>query len=148
MADPTVESKAEKPALDPTAILAKLKDIVSSNKSPSGGGKSWMSTIVMIAIALIGISVWAWISQRRNRELAKLRHEAFVTKVKLAQDLVDAKVKGNDEAVEKSKALVAEAQEKLRVIDSDTRAEEARYAADLRAIDSIRSWRDVDPGIR
>jgi FtsZ-interacting cell division protein ZipA len=148
MSGPTAEPKAEQPAFDPTAFLGKLKEIVSNNKSPAGGGKSWVGTIVIIAISLVGIAVWAWISQRRNRELAKLRHEAFVTKVKLAQDLVDNKIKVNDETVARSKVLVAEAQEKIRINDADTKAEEARYAADLRAIDSIRSWRDVDPGVR
>jgi len=128
--------------------LGKLKDIVSSNKSPAGGGKSWMSTIVIIAVALVGMAVWAWISQRRNRELAKLRHEKFVTEVKAAQAIVDTKLKADADKIERSKAVVAASEEKVRHLEADIKAEEARYAADLRAIDSIRSWRDVDPGTR
>lgn len=146
MAESTTEPKADQPPFDPTAFLGKLKDVVSNNKSPSGGGKSWIGTLILIAVSLVGVAVWAWISQRRNRELAKLRHEAFVTKVKLAQDLVDKKLKENDDKIAVSKKLVADTQERLQTIDSDIKAEEARYAADLRAVDRIRSWRDVDPG--
>jgi uncharacterized protein HemX len=148
MPTPTAEPKAEQPAFDPTALLGKLKEIVSNNKIPSGGGKSWVSTIVLIAIALVGVAVWAWISQRRNRELAKLRHEKFVTEVKAAQDVVDTKLKQDVDKIERSKAIVAAAVEKVRLLEADIKAEEARYAADLRAIDSIRSWRDVDPSAR
>ena len=149
MAASTAETKADPPALDPIAILGKLKDLVSSNKDPStGGGKSWVGTLILIAVSLIGVAVWAWISWRRNQELARLRHEAFVTKVNAEQAVVDQKIAANDAKIEASKMVVAEAEEKIRVIDSDTRAEEARYAADLRAINAVRSWRDVDPSVR
>lgn len=148
MADATTESKVAKPAFDPMVALGKLKDIVGNNKSPSGGGKSWVSTVILIAVALIGMAIWTWVSQRRNRELAKLRHEKFVAEVRAAQGVVDEKLKQNADKIEKSKTAVAAAEEKARLLEADIKAEEARYAADLRAIDSIRSWRDVDPGAR
>lgn len=149
MAEAKAESKAEQPAFDPIAALSKLKDIVSNNKDPkTGGGKSWISTIILIAVALVGVAIWSWISWRRNQELAKLRHEKFVTEVKAAQAATDAKLKADADKIEKSEAVVAAAEEKVRHLEADIKAEEARYAADLRAIDSIRSWRDVDPSAR
>jgi hypothetical protein len=145
----TTEPKAATPAFDPIAALGKLRDIVSNNKNPAtGGGKSWIGTIILIAVALIGVAVWSWISWRRNQELAKLRHEKFVTEVKAAQDVVDMKLRADADKIERSKAITAAAEEKVRLLEADIKAEEARYAADLRAIDSIRSWRDVDPGVR
>jgi uncharacterized protein HemX len=149
MPDSKTEPKAGQPAFDPISALGKLKEIVGNNKDPkTGGGKSWIGTLILIAVALVGTAIWAWISWRRNQELAKLRHEKFVTEIKAEQAVVDAKLKTDSEKIEKSKAAVAVAAEKVRELESDIRAEEARYAADLRAIDSIRSWRDVDPSVR
>jgi len=136
-------------SFDPASILGKLKDVVTEKKeAETGGGKSWVSALILIATALIGMAVWAWISWRRNQELAKLRHEKFVTELKASQDVIDQKVAEGTAKIEESKKAVKAAVEKIRVIDADIRAEEARYAADLRAIDSIRSWRDVDPSVR
>jgi hypothetical protein len=134
---------------DPATLLGKLKDVVAEKKdAATGGGKSWVGTIILVAVTLIGAAVWAWISWRRNQELAKLRHEKFVTEVKAAQAVVDLKLREDADKIERSKAIELAAAEKVRLIEADIRAEEGRYAADLRAIDSIRSWRDVDTGAR
>jgi uncharacterized protein HemX len=143
------ESKgAEKPPFDPMKLLGQLERIVKDNKKPSGGGKSWVGTLVIIAVVLVGVAVWSWISWRRNRELAKLRHEKNKTKILADQAVVDDKVAEGDAAIAEAERTLDKAREDLRRIEADIRAEEARYEADLRAIDSIRSWRDVDPGAR
>jgi len=137
------------PGFDPTALLAKLQAAGTAQKDPkTGNSKSWVGTLILACIALAGVAVWAWISWRRNQELAKLRHEKFVVEVKAAQDIVDTKIAANSAAIAESQKVVAASEEKVRIIQADIRAEESRYAADLRAIDSIRSWRDIDPSAR
>lgn len=139
---------AEMPSFDATAVLGKLRDLVGNTKRPSGGGSSWVSTLILIAAAVAGMAVWAWISQRRNRELAKLRHAVFVTQLKAEQEITDRLLADKAAGIDAAAAIDAAATQKLRVLASDIEAEEARYAADLQAIDRIRSWRDVDPGAR
>lgn len=143
------ESKGvEKPPFDPMKLLGELERIVKDNKKPSGGGKSWVGTLVIIAVVLVGVAVWSWISWRRNRELAKLRHEKNKAKILADQAVVDKKVAEGDAAIAEAEKVLVKARDDLRVIEADIRAEEARYEADLRSIDRIRSWRDVDPGTR
>ena len=143
---------ADKPLFDPQKLLGQLKQIVSSNKGPpatdGGGGsaKSWISALIIIAVVLVGISVWYWISFRRGRELAKLRHEKNKAKVLADQAVIDKKVAEGDAAITEAEKVIEKADDRLRIIDADIRAEEGRYAADLRAIRSIRSWRDA--GVR
>jgi len=102
-----------------------------------------MGTLIVIAAALFGMAVWTWVSARRGRELAQLRHEKFVAEVKADQAIVDTILRKNDQALAAIRVIEQAAAEKLRLIESDIKAEEARYAADLRAIDRIRTWRDV-----
>ena len=139
---------ADAPPVDPTQLLGKLKALVDTNKDPKGGGKSWVSTLVLACVALVAAAIWAWVSWRRNQELAKLRHAKFEAEVKAEAAVVDAKLQENSAHIESSQAVVRAAQEQVRVIDADIRTEEARHAAVLRAIDRIHTWRDVDPSAR
>lgn len=139
---------ADQPPFDPTALLGKLEGIVGKHKSPEGGGKSWLSTLIIIAVVLVGVAVWSWISFRNNRELAKLRHEKEKARILAEKTELDAKVAKNDEVIAEAKRRQAAVEETIRHIDADIRTEQERYEADLRAIDRIRSWRDVDPGAR
>lgn len=134
----------KKPAFDPQKLLGQLKGIVSKHKEPTkGGGKSWVGTLIIIAVVLVGIAVWSWISFGRGRELAKLRHEKNKTKILKEKAEVMAKVAENDKAIAEARARIDKAEDKLGNIEADIRAEESRYEADLRAIDNIRSWRDA-----
>jgi flagellar basal body-associated protein FliL len=144
MADPT-PPPAAKPALDPTALLGKLADIVTGNKSPAGGGKSWISTLIIIVVALAAAAAWAWYSNRNNAELARLRHEQETQKILAEKAAAVAAISKNDAAIAAAKQQSAAIAEQLKHIAADTQAQEQVYAANLRAIDRIRSWRDVDP---
>lgn len=140
------ESKGGTPPFDPQKLLGQLKGIVNDNKKSSGGGKSWVGTLVIIAVVLVGVAVWSWISWRRDRELAKLRHEKNKATFLEAEKAVLDHVAVGDKAIAEAQKRIDAAEDRLRIIDADIRAEEKRYEADLRAIDSIRSWRDA--GIR
>jgi len=147
MPDEAKEAKGEQPPFDPYKLLDELKQIVNNNKNQeTGGGKSWIGTLIILAVVLVGVAIWSWISWRRGQELAKLRHEKNKTKILQEKAELDKKLTKNKITYIEAGKRIAEAEERLRIIDADIRAEEARYEADLRAIDSIRSWRDA--GIR
>jgi hypothetical protein len=135
------EAGVKQPPLDPAAILGKLEGIVKDNK----GGGSWVSTLIISAVALMGMAVFSWISLRSNRELARLRHEKETARILAEKAEVDARVAANDGARAQAEKKRLEIAEHLRGIEADARTENARYEANLRAIDRIRSWRDVDP---
>lgn len=140
-------TKAEKPKFDPYELLGQLKGIVQGHKDQDkGGGKNWVGTLIIIAVVLVGVAVWSWISWMRGRELAKLRHEKNKAKILKEKAELEKKLTNNKLTYIEAGKRIEAADSRLAIIEADIRAEEARYEADLRAIDSIRSWRDA--GIR
>jgi uncharacterized protein HemX len=139
-----------KPPLDPAEILSKLEAVIKRNQQPAaagGGSKSWLGTIIILAVVLAAAAIWAWVSWRRNRELAMLRHEKEKARIQADQATMHAQIAKDSLVLAERQKEIDAAQETLRVIAADLRAEEARYEADRRAIDRIRSWDDV-PGTR
>lgn len=133
------------PPADPNELLAKLEAIVNKNKAPEGGSKSWVGTVIIIAVVLAGVAVWAWISTKRNRELAKLRHEKNKTKILADKAEFDAQLANRQTQIDDAAKEKAAIDDRLEALDAKIKTEEARYEADRKAIDRIRSWRDVDP---
>lgn len=146
MPETAKESKAAPPAFDPHSILDKLKGIARDHQKKDGGSKSWVGTLVIIATVIVGAIAWWFLAGRSGRELAKLRHEKNKAKILKEKAEADAKVAANNKEIELAGYALELSRDRLRVIESDIKAEEARHEANLRAIDSIRSWRDA--GIR
>jgi len=136
----------KKPSFDPSDLLNQLKGIAADNKKPGGGGKSWVSTLVLIAVGIAALAAWSWFSWRRGRELAKLRHEKNKAKILAAKAETDRMLAKDSEEHAVAERTLEKAEERLRIIDADIRAEEGRHEADLRAINSIDSWHDA--GVR
>ena len=132
----------EKPPVDPSAILGRIEGIIKSNRK---SGSSWVSTLIIGAIVLMGAAIFAWVSHYRGRELAKLRHEKETARILAAKSVIAAKVASNDAERAEAERKRLELSESIRRLEADIRMETARREADLRAIDRIRSWRDVDP---
>lgn len=140
----TKKEEVSKPPFDPTKLLDQLKGIVDKNRHPTkGGGKSWLGTLVIIAVVLVGVAVWSWIAWRQGRELAKLRHEKNKAQITKETALVKTRVAENDAVVIQQQQIFDDAEKTLQAIEADIKAEGKQYAADMRAIDSIRSWRDA-----
>lgn len=143
MPETTKKKEATKPPFDPHKLLIQLKGIVEKKAPTKGGGRSWVGTLIVIAVVLVGVAVWSWISFRRGRELAKLRHEKNKAKIEKENAVVQAQIATNDEFIEKQEKIFNAADKQLKTIEAEIEAEEKRYEADMRAIDSIRSWRDA-----
>lgn len=97
-------------------------------------------------LALLGIAAWAIISWFRNRELARLRHEAFVYRLQADQAKLEAELRANQEEQRAAQVRFQEVQRELLAVESEISHREQQYAKDLQSIRSIRSWRDA--GIR
>jgi len=142
----TKKQEVTKPPFDPHKLLDQLKGIVENNKSTTGGGKSWLGTLVIVAVVLVAAAIWYWLAARRGRELAKLRHEKNKAKIIKEGAVAKAAVAENDGLVEKWTKVFDSAEKYQVQVEASIEAEEKRYEADMRAINSIRSWRDA--GIR
>lgn len=134
----------QKPPLDPSAVLQNLASTATSakGKAREGGGSAW-GYVVAFVVMLLGVGVFWWIARKNNQELADLRHEKNKTKILADKAELLAQIAKGDEQVAIEKKKVDAAEETLRIIEADIRAEEARYEANMRAIDRIRSWDDI-----
>lgn len=134
----------EQPPFDPDKLLRQLEELIKSKSTPAGHGdrvgSSWIWSIIIPIIVLIGIAVFAWISRKNGRELAKLRHEKVKAKVLADNAKVSAELEQNAEHIARAQKNSDMRDEKLRRIEADIRAEEARHEADRRAIDRMRTW--------
>lgn len=149
---PTGKVKLPLPAptenLEPTKILAQLKSLVDGNKKPAaegGGGKSWVSTLIIIAVTLAAMAVWAWISWRQGRELAKLRHAKEVERIRGDNKVIDDAVAKDRAEIDDLNKKYLDTEKALDAINARIKAAEAQHEADKRAISAIRSWRDAVP---
>jgi hypothetical protein len=142
---------ADAPKPDPSKLLGQLKSLiesksVSTDRAHNGQvqkGKSWIWSLIIPMLVLAGLAAFAWFAAKKNRELAKLRHEKNKAKILKEQAVVQAKIATNDTFIAEQKKIFNASQERIRIISADIDAEEKRYEADMRSIDSIRSWRDA-----
>ena len=145
------ETKAAQPAFDPSKLLLQLKSIVSERTEVSPAVETKKATsiwsyLIVVAIALAAIAIGSWLMWRKSKELAKLRHEKNKAAIRHEQLEFYAELNENNVAIASAQKEIDVAASSLRIIEADIKAEESRYEADLRAINSIRSWRDA--GIR
>jgi len=141
--------KAEQPAPDPAKLLKEIKDFLVKKSEPStnSGGrrsKSWLWAIIIPLIVIAGIAVYSWTAFRRNRELAKLRHEKFKLDFRKEQVELFVEFNKNSSKIEEAGRELALSRDRVRSIDADISALEKKHEADLAAIDSIRSWDEAD----
>lgn len=137
-----------KPPPDAHELLLQLQGIIEERKEAptKGGGKDWIGTLIILITVLVGVAVWSWVSWRRGKELAKLRHEKNKAKILKEKAELEKKLTKNKIIYLEAAERISEAEKVIEQTDLDIQAEERRYEADMRAIDSIRSWRDA--GIR
>lgn len=143
------ETKPHKPDLDPIRLLTQIESFVKAKSTDVGShghpgrvAKSWLWSMLIGVVVFAGIAVVVWFSSKRNRELAKLRHEKNKAKVLREQAIVDKAVKLREDEIADKQKIIDSSNERLRIIEADISAEEKRYEADLRAIDNICSWRE------
>ncbi len=131
--------------MEPSKLLEGLKSF-SAKKKEKDGKDSHIGVItgfLLFLVSLIGMFVFAWISSRRSRELAKLRHEKNVRSIEVANNRTRAKVEKNDSRVSELELKTAEHKNKIAVIDEQIKKLEETHRKDKEAIDAISGWDDI-----
>lgn len=139
----TEQAPPENTRRDPHNILLELERIVDERQPPKGQHRSWVAALIIALVAMVGAGIWLWISTKRNRELARLRHQKNEQSILAKKAAADAKVMQLEEQAKEHQRVFEEASQRLRILEADYRSEVALYEADRKAIDRIRSWRDV-----
>lgn len=143
------EASTPAPTTDPAKLLAQLEGLIKKNTTTTEKGEtksnSWVGTLIIVVVALAAVAVFAWISWRNNKELAKLRHEEEKRKILAEKAVVDKQVATNQAKIDSLQKDLVVLEDERRIIAADIKHAEERHEADKRAIDRIRSWDDV-PG--
>ena len=125
--------------MNPSELLKKLSDSVEKKKNEN----SWIAYVAISGISLVSIFIFAWVSSKNSRELAKLRHEKNKRKVeeenlqvKIHRELNDKRILNLAIEVDKNK---------IKIEDIDRKIEEAKKAhqENLKNINSITGWKDI-----
>jgi len=141
------EKGVEHPPFDPKKALRQLEELILAQSREVEGsetaarvGTSSIWSILLPVVVLIGIAVYSWYARKNSRELAKLRHEKNKAKILKNKAMLDSELAGGQVKIDEIMKRVEELDEKIRIIDTDIRAEESRHEADVRAIDRMRTW--------
>lgn len=131
-------------------LLGQIADRLSSGeeKRAGSGPRAWIAWAVGALLALVGLTVGAFVLWRNRSELARLRHAEAVHEIEARAAATAAERAHNDDAVIAAKLRASEARDRALVAAANLSEEEDRYARDLAAVDRIRSWADVDPSAR
>lgn len=124
------------------ALLKKLAAAVSSQKSEeTGKPKSWWRwplVVLLVVLAVVAV-VWLWrLSSKERTELARLRHEKEVLKIRADQARTDAEVSRERSVVEDRRRAIAESAARVKEIDIELAEGKERHDEVLDAIDRIR----------
>ncbi len=128
---------------DVTGTLKRIIDAAGTQKEDKGVAKNWWRWPLVILLVLVAVAVFAWISRRDARELAKLRHEKKVREVERAQADLDAKIATETVTIDQHQKRIDESDVRVRELSVQIKKVEARLAVDKEAIDRIRTWDDV-----
>ena len=129
------------PSLD--GLFNRLIKAAGSQKDEGAGAKNWWRWPLLIVVVLIAVAVFAWMSRRNAKELAKLRHEKKKREVAAAQADSDRKVAVSRTEINEHAKKVRESMDRVKAINAEIRDVEAKFEADKEAISRIRTWDDV-----
>lgn len=131
-------------------LLGKLAGALDQGQEQrdASGPRSWIAWVVGAVLALVGVTVGAFVLWRNRSELARLRHAEAVREIEVRSAETDVAIAENNDQVADARREAAAA--KTRALEAAATLAEAedRYARDLAAVDRIRSWADVDPSAR
>ena len=133
---------------DPSQALANLLKVVERNRAidnESGNAKSngWVSAIIIFFVVLIATFVFAYVSNRNSKELAKLRHDKNKRKILAENKEALAATTQNDFIITRCETEITELQREMDGIDMRLDKVEHARKTNHKAIELITSWRDI-----
>jgi hypothetical protein len=130
----------------PTALESVLRAVEARKETAKGSGPgSWIAYLILAALALVGIGVFAWTSYRRARRLAELEHQRTVEKEQKARLELDNKNEINLQEVQKAEAQIQVHRDQIKEIDKQIEEVRAEKVKNDAAIDKITTWSDIAP---
>jgi len=129
--------------MNPSKVLKSLKSFSEKKKEKKNGHIGIIGGIVLFFVSLAGMFVFAWISSRRSRELAKLRHEKNVRAIGIANKVSQSKVEKNDSRVSELELDVSVSNKRIDEIDKEIKKLEDIHRRNKEAIDAISGWDDI-----
>lgn len=127
--------------MEPSALLGKLQSFTEGRKDKGKSG--WVASIIAFFVIVIGMAAFAWVTNRRSKELARLRHEKNRREIEQKNARLEKERAANDaerhrldEEISEAVSAVHEADVALAKIVEARRRDQA-------AIDSITGWDDI-----
>ncbi len=138
----------EKPKPKPEKVmLNQLESWVKSQgekQQKRGKSWSWVSGLLVAAIAMLAIGFAYFRAWKQGRELAKLKHEKDVAKQELEVKKVTDLVTEREKTQAKKWVVIREAEDKIVAIDAALKVLDEKKAETHATIDAMRNWDDVD----
>ncbi|MEE9358884.1 MAG: hypothetical protein V3U85_00220 [Hyphomicrobium sp.] len=129
-------------------IEAIAKAVTAQKPKEGGGARSWWRWPLLIVLVLIGVLVAAWVISRDRRELARLRHERNVQRIKSENAKANLEAAENERIAEQALERVEQSKLIVEALNNQIAEIEAAHAKRKLEIDAI-TWGDLpraDPG--
>ena len=130
--------------MQPSDFLNRIKRIADSSSEKKSNGKAGIITSIVMAIAtLVALAVFAFVANRKSKELARLRHEKNKAEIHRATAETNAKHAKNEAHREALEEKIGLCEAQAAEIEKDIKAVESARKEDQDSINSITSWNDV-----
>lgn len=129
------------------SALERILQAVEARRSTNSNGP-WLTTLLLFALTLTGIAIYAWVSWRKGHRLAELEHQQTIEKERKGRLELDSKNEVSLELSKKAETQIQAYQENLKKIDTQIQALKTEKVKNDAIIDKITSWRDIDPGTK
>ena len=134
--------------ITPSQALANLLKTVEANRVPddekkTASPKSWISAIIIFFVVMIAVLVFAYVSTRNSKELARLRHEKNKRDIMAKNKEAMSSVEKNDVAIAEHEVAIETLHKEMDGIDAEIAKIEHARKMDHKAIELITRWRDI-----
>ena len=124
--------------------VEKKKQAAQVPLNRTGKPWNWLTGMMMVVVAVLGIALLAWRAWQRGKEIAKLRHKLDVDKASEHQAEVNAKLASNAEEREALQEQAKNIKERIEKTQIEIiRLETERRSSHLE-INKATKWEDVD----
>jgi uncharacterized protein HemX len=126
--------------VEPSELLKKLSSISEKKKE---GKHSWVTSVIIFFISAIAIFVFAWVSGKNAKQLAKLKHEKNKRKAEKENLKVIMKRELNEERVLDLAIKIDNNKAKIEHIDNKIEEAARVHQKNISNINSITGWKDI-----
>lgn len=126
--------------MEPSELLKKLSSIVEERKEKKS---SYLIHIIIFIVSFFAIFVFAWVSGKNAKELAKLKHEKNKRKVEEDNLKIIMHRELNEEKILDLAIKIDNNKTELENIDKEIESAAKTHQENLKRINSITGWKDI-----